>query len=106
MSLQPTPTSIGIAPHLEVSTSPPPTSLSTNAQLAAGLMEDNGRSGSAPKTGMLVVCRGTPPVGTGPYHKGGELLEPPNFTTPQRYKAWSPPGGGIELEGARKSTIL
>jgi len=67
-------------------------------------MEDNGMSGPAPKTGMLLVCRGTPPVGTGPYHKGGELLEPPNLTTPQRYNAWSPTGGGIELEGARKST--
>jgi len=63
-------------------------------------------SGPAPKTGMLVVCRGTPPVGTGPYHKGGELLKPPNLTTPPGYNVWSPPGGGIELEGASKFTYL
>jgi len=69
-------------------------------------MEDNGMSGPAPKTGMLVECRGMPPVGTGPYHKGGELLKPPNLTTPQGYNAWSPPGGGIELEGASKFTQL
>jgi len=50
MSLQPTPTSIGVAPHLEVWTSPPPTSLSTKAQLDAGVMEDNGMSGPAAKT--------------------------------------------------------
>jgi len=69
------------------------------SSIRRGVMEDNGMSGPAPKTGMLVVCRGTPPVGTGPYHKGGELLEPPNLTTPQRYNAWSPSGGRIELEG-------
>jgi len=67
-------------------------------------MEDNSMSGPAPKTGMLVVCRGTPLVGTGPYNKRGELLKPPNFTTPQGYNAWSPPGGGIELEVASKFT--
>jgi len=54
---------------------------------------------------MLVVCRGTPLVGTGPYNKGGELLKPPILTTPQGYNAWSPPGGGIELEGVSKFTI-
>jgi len=68
-------------------------------------MEDNGMSGPAPKTGMLVVCRGTLPVGTGPYHKRGELLEHPILTTPQRYIPL-PPGSGIELEGARKSTVI
>jgi len=67
-------------------------------------MEDDNMSGPAPKTGMLVVCRGTPLVGTGPYYKGGELLKPPNLTTPQGYNAWSPPGGGIELEEASKFT--
>jgi len=68
-------------------------------------MEDNSMSDPAPKTGMLVVCRGTPLVETGPYHKGGELLKPPSLTTPQGYNAWSPPGGGIELKGASKFTI-
>jgi len=55
-------------------------------------MEDNGMSGPAPCS-----YRGMPPVGTGPYHKGGELIKPPNLTTPQGYNAWSPPGSGIEL---------
>jgi len=38
-----------------------------------GVMEDDSMSGPAQKTGMLVVCRGTPLVGTGvtgPYNKG------------------------------------
>jgi len=47
-------------------------------------MEDDNMSGPAPKTGMLVVCRGTPLVGTGPYYKGGELLKPPKPHDPSR----------------------
>jgi len=54
---------------------------------------------------FLFLPVGTPPVGTGPYHKGGELLKTPNLTTPQGYNTWSPPGGGIELEGASKFTV-
>jgi len=52
----------------------------------------------------MPVCY-APPVETGPYHKGGEFSEPPNLTTPRRFDAWSP-YGGVELEGAKKSTIL
>jgi len=52
------------------------------------------------------VCY-APPVETGPYQKGGEFLEPPIPTTLQRSNAWPPfcYNEGIELEGARKSTI-
>jgi len=48
------------------------------------------------------VCY-APPVETGPRNNGGEFLEPPILTTPQRFNPWSP-YGGIEAEGARKST--
>jgi len=42
----------------------------------------------------------------GPRKNGGEFLEPPILTTPQRINPWSPfTYGGIEVEGARKSTI-
>jgi len=62
-------------------------------------------SGSAPNTGMPVCY--APSVETGPRNKEGELLEPPILTTPQRFNPWSPfTYGGIEVEGARKSTIL
>jgi len=53
---------------------------------------------------MLTVC-GAPTVETGPKNKGGEFLEPPILTTPQRSNAWSP-SGGVELEGAKKSTYV
>jgi len=51
---------------------------------------------------MPVCC--APPVKTGPRNNGGEFLEPPILTTPQRFNPGSP-YGGIEAEGARKSTI-
>jgi len=51
----------------------------------------------------MPVCY-APPVETGPKNKGGEPLEPPSLMTPQRLNAWSP-YGGVELEGARKSTV-
>jgi len=52
----------------------------------------------------MPVCY-APPVEAGPRNKGGELLEPPILTTPQRSKPWSPfKYSGIEVEGARKST--
>jgi len=51
------------------------------------------------------VCY-APSVEAGPRNKGGELLEPPILTTPQRSNPWSPfQYGGIEVEGARKSTV-
>jgi len=53
---------------------------------------------------MPMKC-GASTVETGPKHKGGELLEPPSLTTPQRFNAWSPPGSGVRLEGAKKSTL-
>jgi len=55
----------------------------------------------------MPVCY-APPVETGPYQKGGEFLEPPVPTTPQRSNVWPPFGynEGVELEGARKSTII
>jgi len=68
-------------------------------------MRDSNLSGPAPKTGMLMMC-GASTVKTGPKNKGGELLEPPILMTPQRFNAWSPPGSGVRLEGAKKSTIL
>jgi len=53
----------------------------------------------------MPVCY-APPVGTGPRNNGGEFLEPQILTTPQRSNPWSPfTYGGIEVEGARKSTI-
>jgi len=64
------------------------------SSIRCGVLEDISMSGPAPKTGMLVVCRGTPLVGTGPYYKGGELLKTPNLTTPQGYNDWSPLGVG------------
>jgi len=52
------------------------------------------------------VCY-SPPVEAGPRNNGGELLELPILTTPQRINPWSPfPYGGIEVEGARMSTVL
>jgi len=53
---------------------------------------------------MPMMC-GASTVETGPKNKGGELLEPPILTTPQRFNAWSPPGSGVRLEGTKKSTI-
>jgi len=50
-----------------------------------------------------MMC-GASTVETGPKNKGGELLEPPILTTPQRFNAWSPPGSGVRLEGVKKST--
>jgi len=50
------------------------------------------------------VC-GAPTVETGPKNKGGKFLEPPILTTLQRSNAWSP-SGGVELEGAIKSTLI
>jgi len=52
----------------------------------------------------MPVCY-APPVETRPDHKGGEFLEPPILTNPQIFDAWSP-YGGVELEGAKKSTKL
>jgi len=52
----------------------------------------------------MPVCN-APPVETGHRNKGGELLEPPILTTPRRFNAWSP-YGGVELDGAKKSTIM
>jgi len=54
----------------------------------------------------MPVCY-APPVEAGPRNKGGELLEPPSLTTPQRSNLWSMSFqyGGIEVEGARKSTV-
>jgi len=60
-------------------------------------------SGPAPYKGMP-VCFGQP-VETGPMNKGGELLEPPNHTSPQRLTGVWPPYGGVEHLGPRKSTI-
>jgi len=68
-----------------------------------GFLGDNSISGPAPKLGMLTVC-GAPTVETGPKNKGGEFVEPPIHTTPHRSNAWSP-SGGVELKGARKSTL-
>jgi len=55
----------------------------------------------------MPVCY-APPVETGPYQKGGEFSEPPVPMTPQRSNAWPPfcYNEGVELEGARKSTLL
>jgi len=53
---------------------------------------------------MLTVC-GAPTVETGPKNNGGEFLEPPILTTPQRSNAWSP-SGGVELEGVKRSTVI
>jgi len=53
----------------------------------------------------MLTMHGAPTVGTGPKNKGGELLEPPILTTPQRFNAWSPPGSGVRLEGTIKSTV-
>jgi len=54
----------------------------------------------------MPVCY-APPIETGPNNKRGELLEPPNHTTPRRFSPSSPflGEGGIEAEGAEKSTI-
>jgi len=69
-------------------------------------MEDSSISGPAPYKGMLVACRGMSLVEAGPKNKGGNILTPPNLTTPQRPNAWSPPGGGIKPEGEKNVTIL
>jgi len=66
-------------------------------------MGDSNISGPAPETGMPMMC-GASTIGTGPKNKGHELLEPPILTTPQMSNPWSP-FGGIEAEGARKSTL-
>jgi len=71
-----------------------------------GVMGDSSLSDPAPKTGMLAVCSGMPPVETGPRHKGGKFLAPSLLTTPRRSNAWSPPGGGIELEGEENATLV
>jgi len=68
-----------------------------------GVLRDSNMSGPAPKTGMPMMC-GASTVETGPKNKGAELLEPPILATPQRFNAWSPPGSGVRLEGAKKST--
>jgi len=52
---------------------------------------------------MLTVCV-EPTVETEPKNKGAEFLEPPILTTPRRSNAWSP-SVGVELEGAKKSTV-
>jgi len=54
----------------------------------------------------MPVCYARP-VETGPYQKGGEYLEPPVPKTPQRSNAWPQffSNEGVELEGARKSTV-
>jgi len=68
-----------------------------------GFLGDIIISGPAPKLGMLTVCD-APTAETGPKNKGGEFLVPPILTTHQRSNAWSP-SGGVELEGAKKTTI-
>jgi len=69
---------MGVAPHLEV-LDVTTTNLSVDqSSIRRGVMEDNGMSGPASKTDMLVECRGMPTVGTGPYHKGG-------FKAPKSY---------------------
>jgi len=54
-----------------------------------GVMVDSNLSGPAPKTGMLAVCSGMLPVGTGPKLQRGKLLEPPPHLTPQRFNTRS-----------------
>jgi len=69
-----------------------------------GVLRDSNISGPAPKTGMPMMC-GESTVETGPKNKGGELLEPPILTTPQRFNACSPLGSEVRLKGANKSTL-
>jgi len=71
-----------------------------------GVLSDNNMSGPAPNMGMPVCY--APPVETGHYQKGGEFLEPPVSTTPQRSNAWPSFSSyeRVELEGARKSTVV
>jgi len=80
------------------------TTLSANQNIIKrGVMGESSISGPAPKTGMLVVCRGMPPVKKGPRNKGGKFLAPLNLTTLQRSNAWSPPEG---LDKARGGETL
>jgi len=70
-----------------------------------GVQPDNNISGPAPNMGMPVYY--APPVETELRNNGGEFLEPPILTTPQRSYLFSPfTYGGIEVEGARKSTLV